>query len=57
MKLWLALIALTVAWTVTAAPFSTNGNRLSHLDSDDPFYPGRDFPKLITPQWIGERVN
>ncbi len=37
-----------------AAPFSTNGNRLAYLDSDDPFYPGRDFPKLITPQWVGE---
>lgn len=37
-----------------AAPFSTNGNRLAYLDSDDPFYVGRDFPKLITPQWVGE---
>ncbi len=37
-----------------AAPFSTNGNRLAYLDSDDPFYVGRNFPKLTTPQWIGE---
>jgi hypothetical protein len=37
-----------------AAPFSTNGNRLAYLDSDDPFYVGRAFPKLITPQWVGE---
>ena len=54
MKLWLTLTAWTVAWHAVAAPFSTNGNRLAYLDSDDPFYPGRDFPRLITPQWVGE---
>ena len=37
-----------------AAPFSTNANRLAYLDEDNPFYPHRDFPKLITPQWVGE---
>ncbi len=42
------------ALRVFAAPFSTNGNRLAYLDSDDPFYPGLHFPKLITPQWVGE---
>ena len=35
-------------------PFSTDGNRLTYLDTDDPFYPGPKFPKLITPQWVGE---
>ena len=29
-------------------------NRLVHLDDPSPFYPHRDFPKLITPQWVGE---
>ena len=29
-------------------------NRLAHLDDPSPFYPHRDFPKLITPQWVGE---
>src|SRR5213083_1540372 len=29
-------------------------NRLTYLDSSDPFYVHRDFPKLTTPQWIGE---
>src|SRR6476469_8458539 len=33
---------------------SKAGNRLAYLDSNDPFYVGRDFPKLITPQWVGE---
>ncbi len=55
MKLRIILAACAVALSIAqAAPFSTNGNRLAYLDSDDPFYPGRDFPKLITPQWVGE---
>src|SRR5882757_9531347 len=32
----------------------TNGNRLVYLDESDPFYPGLNFSKLTTPQWIGE---
>ncbi|MCC6796025.1 MAG: c-type cytochrome [Candidatus Hydrogenedentes bacterium] len=31
-----------------------DANRLAYLDDQNPFYPSRDFPKLITPQWIGE---
>ncbi len=50
----LHLCAVMLAAHAFAAPFSTNGNRLAHLDSDDPFYPGRNFPKLTTPQWVGE---
>src|SRR6186997_3684131 len=30
------------------------GNRLAYLDENDPYYPSRTFPKLITPQWVGE---
>ena len=55
MKLRVMLfVGLAAVHCAVAAPFSTNGNRLAYLDSDDPFYPGRDFPKLITPQWVGE---
>src|SRR5882672_10024053 len=32
----------------------TNGNRLTYLDESDPFYVGLNFPKLTTPQWVGE---
>jgi len=39
---------------VQAAGFSTNANRLTYLDGNDPFYPGLPFPKLTTPQWVGE---
>jgi putative membrane-bound dehydrogenase-like protein len=30
------------------------GNRLAYLDENNPWYPHRGFPKLITPQWVGE---
>jgi len=30
------------------------GNRLTYLDGNDPFYVSRTFPKLVTPQWVGE---
>lgn len=34
---------------------STNANRFTHLDEfSDPFYVGSHFPKLVTPQWVGE---
>ncbi len=31
-----------------------DGNRLTYLDENNPWYPHRNFPKLITPQWVGE---
>ena len=38
--------------------FSANAqqpaNRLNYLDGEDPFYVGLNFPKLTTPQWVGE---
>ncbi len=52
----LALAGAVVASAspVFAATPTDAGNRLTYLDSDDPFYPHKDFPKLITPQWVGE---
>jgi putative membrane-bound dehydrogenase-like protein len=38
----------------TALASRSPGNRLTYLDEDDPFYAHRDFPKLTTPQWVGE---
>src|SRR2546430_17152836 len=32
----------------------TDANRLTYLDQSDPFCVGRNFPKLTTPQWVGE---
>src|SRR5258707_15038379 len=40
-----------------SAPFPPKmraGNRLAYLDENNPWYPHREFPKLITPQWVGE---
>lgn len=32
-----------------------DGNRLTYLDEpSDPYYPNLVFPKLVTPQWVGE---
>ena len=33
---------------------ANDGNALTYLDEPDPFYVGVDFPKLTTPQWVGE---
>src|SRR5438045_5086506 len=46
-----ALVFVILAHACLAA----DGNRLAYLDGPlDPYYPNRDFPKLITPQWVGE---
>ena len=34
--------------------YATDANRLTYLDNPDPFYPHLNFPKLTTPQWVGE---
>ena len=40
---------------VSLALVAADGNRLAYLDGPlDPYYPQKDFPKLITPQWVGE---
>ncbi|SIN81117.1 putative membrane-bound dehydrogenase domain-containing protein [Singulisphaera sp. GP187] len=33
---------------------SGDGNRLTYLEERNPYYVGLKFPKLITPQWVGE---
>jgi putative membrane-bound dehydrogenase-like protein len=30
------------------------GQRPIDLDTESPYYPGRNYPKLTTPQWVGE---
>jgi putative membrane-bound dehydrogenase-like protein len=49
MRLTLSLVLLLAGTSVAA-----DGNRFAYLDDLDPYYPHRTFPKLITPQWIGE---
>ena len=45
------LLALVAAPAFAGPP---DGNRLTYLDRGDPYYVGRTFPKLVTPQWVGE---
>src|SRR4051812_22466023 len=47
-------IALAITSVVVDAAPANNGNRLTYLAEPDPFYVGGNFPKLATPQWIGE---
>src|SRR5262245_66441717 len=49
MRLPLSLLLLLASTTLAA-----DGNRFAYLDDLDPYYPHRTFPKLITPQWVGE---
>jgi putative membrane-bound dehydrogenase-like protein len=46
-----AFLLLVLAALPTRA---ADGNRLAYLDEDSPYYVGRTFPKLVTPQWVGE---
>ncbi|HET6883433.1 MAG TPA: PVC-type heme-binding CxxCH protein, partial [Pirellulales bacterium] len=46
------LLSAFLAAPLWAAP--PDGNRLTYLDECNPWYPHRDFPRLTTPQWVGE---
>jgi putative membrane-bound dehydrogenase-like protein len=48
------VVSLAAFTLVTAAAQGDDGNRLTYLDSSDPYYTTRNFPKLVTPQWVGE---
>src|SRR5438874_148259 len=50
MRFSLAFLTLFLVTAVQAG----DGNRLTYLDESDPYYVSRTFPKLITPQWVGE---
>jgi hypothetical protein len=56
MRQQLALLTLAVCVLTSLAPHSSaaDGNRLAYLDENNPWYPHTDFPKLTTPQWVGE---
>jgi hypothetical protein len=50
----LLLLLLLPLAAIAQPPKATPGNRLAYLDELDPYYPHAKFPKLITPQWVGE---
>src|SRR5712692_1090781 len=52
---WLRNFSLLVLWSTSAvAARAADANRLTYLDESDPYYVSRTFPKLVTPQWVGE---
>ncbi len=48
------VLALALILLASASPIAAADNRITHLDGSDPYYVGRHYPKLITPQWVGE---
>ncbi|WP_298863443.1 PVC-type heme-binding CxxCH protein [uncultured Gimesia sp.] len=51
----LPLIFLVLLSPLVAAEKNLkSGNRLVYLDQDDPYYVSQNFPKLVTPQWVGD---
>jgi putative membrane-bound dehydrogenase-like protein len=46
--------AFVLLLALPAGLLAAGGNRLTYLDENNPYYVSRNFPKLITPQWIGE---
>ncbi len=50
-----AWLAFGLVWVLSACAAAKDGNTLAYLqDPVDPYYVGRSFPKLTTPQWVGE---
>ena len=48
-------LALLFVAVVTVSTSGQQGNPLAYLDSPlDPYHVHRDFPRLTTPQWVGE---
>src|SRR5438477_10380577 len=48
------LICLPFLLFCAGHAWATDGNRLVYLDELNPYDPSRTFPRLITPQWVGE---
>ena len=47
-------LALALLASSVSAFADGDGNRLTYLDSDDPFYPTLGHARFTTPQWVGE---
>src|SRR5581483_9706944 len=55
LKIVLRKICLAGSFLMMAAAVNgMDANRLAYLDESDPFHVGAQFPKLATPQWVGE---
>jgi putative membrane-bound dehydrogenase-like protein len=47
-------IGFGLVFLVFSTAGAGDGNRLTYLDENDPYYVSQTFPRLITPQWVGE---
>jgi putative membrane-bound dehydrogenase-like protein len=47
-------LLLSLSLLLPEAATAADGNRLTYLDESDPYYVSRTFPRLTTPQWVGE---
>src|SRR5436305_14350041 len=54
MSLQRRVYSLVLLLTAAVSLHAADGNRLSYLDENDPYYVSRTFPRLTTPQWVGE---
>ncbi len=50
----MAAVLVAASFAAGAEVQDSQGNRLAYLDGADPFHVGVQFPKLTTPQWVGE---
>ena len=48
------MLSLSILMLMTATLQAADGNRLTYLNDMHPYYPHTKFPKLTTPQWIGD---
>ena len=48
------IAAALIATLASGLSLAADANRLTYLDDVDPYYVSRSFPKLVTPQWVGE---
>ena len=48
------LVAVLVCLSSSRLVIAGDANRVCYLDEVDPYYVSQNFPKLITPQWVGE---
>ena len=49
------MISALVGFAVISSAHAGDGNRLTYLDENNPWYPHAKFPKLTTPQWVGDK--
>src|SRR3989442_13999113 len=54
MRAILAVAVLALLGPQAPEERKADGNRLAYLDESDPYHVSGSFPKLATPQWVGE---